>query len=234
MITGTVRARRTLASPDGTTADIAIVAPDPTPANKRALTVIGFLWLDQSEAADEDLGPLSDQAFRAYFASTAAFLAAERLTDNACCVLVAEDEDTGEVVGVAVYTPGEGDWYIDDFTVSPRNQPGFPAGVQLRGIGSALLAVIAEDIDRQPTCTSASLLPLDEAAERFWTARGFHRTDPRDRLRLTCEEVHEIAARNAAAGPDCPDHGDCVSAGSLRQHQVAATPRVAGRVYTGR
>lgn len=234
MITGTVRARRTLSSPDGTTANVAIVAPDPTPANAHALTVIGFLWLDQSEAADEDLGPLSDEAFRAYFASTAAFLAANRLTANACCVLVAQDEATDEVLGVAVYTPAEGDWYIDDFTVSPRNQPGFPAGVQLRGIGSAMLGVIAEDIDRQPTCTSASLLPLDDAAERFWTARGFHRTDPQDRLRLTCTEVHQIAARNAAAGPDCPDHGDCVCAGSFRQHQMAATPRVAARVYEGR
>lgn len=233
MITGTIRTRRTLQSPTGETADIAIVAADPTPANAAFLTRIGMLWLDQSEAADEELGPRSDEAYRAYFASTAAFLAADRLTESRCCVLVAHNEETGEVVGLAVYTPAPGDWYIDDFTVSPRNQPGFPSVVQLRGIGGAMLAEIMEDVDRQGTCTSMSLLPLDEAALRFWEARGFHR-DPQQNLRLTCEEVHEIAERNREAGDDRPDQGDGVGAGDIEEHQRAATPRVAERVYARR
>ena len=234
MIPGIVRSRRTLQSPAGETADIAIIAADPTPANAALLTRIGLLWLDQSEAADSFLGPKSDEAYRAYFASTAAFLAADRTTNNKCCVLVAQDERTDEVVGVAVYTPGPGDWYINDFTVSPRNQPDFPARVQLRGVGSFMLGEIAEDVDRQPTCTSLSLLPLDEAAEAFWTSRGFHRADPRDELRMTCEEVDEIAERNRQAGDDCPDAGHCVSAGNVAEHRRAATPRVSERVYAGR
>lgn len=231
MIAGEERARITLASPAGDAADVAIIAAEATPANTRAMTQVGQLWLDQSEAADEGLGPLSDEAYRAYFASTTAYLAADRLAAGTCCVLVAEDAASGEVLGVAVYTPGTGDWYIDDFTVSPRNQPGFPAAVQLRGIGSAMLSVLAGEAAAEPSCTSISLLPLDEAAECFWSARGFHRTDPRDRLRLTCEEVGEIAARSRVAGPDCPDAGDCVTAGDWSDHRRAAPPRVVGRVY---
>lgn len=234
MIPGAVVARRTLQSPAGETADVAIIDADATPENMRYMTVVGMLWLDQSEAADEELGPLSDEAYRAYFASTAAFLAADRLATDVCCVLVAQDERTDEVVGVAVYTPGAGDWYIDDFTVSPRNQPAFPARIQLRGVGSFMLGEIAEAADREPTCTSLSLLPLDEAAQRFWTARGFHRARPRDRMRMTCEEVHDVAELNRQAGDDCPDHGDCVSAGDVDEHRRAATPRVAERVYAAR
>ena len=94
-----------------------------------------------------------------------------------------------------------------------------------------MLAEIMEDVDRQGTCTSMSLLPLDEAAQAFWEARGFHRADPRDKLRLTCDEVHEIAERNRAAGEDCPDAGHCVSTGDVDEHRRAATPRVAERVY---
>lgn len=232
MIAGELIASEDVQSSDGQRVRLNVYRAEPGPENARALTLIGQLWYRQSEAADQ--GGHRDPAFRAFFAGTAAFIAADRVADHECCVLVAEDAATDEVLGLAVYTPGPGEWWLNDVTVSPRNQPDFPAAVQVRGVGSALLAQVAEAADAEPGCNRISLYPLDDAAERFWRARGFHSRNDEPPYHLTCDEVHRLAERNRQAGPDCPDHGDCVGAGNRADHLRAATPRVAGRIYARR
>lgn len=217
MISGRLRRPKLLISTKGRQVMVEIVEPEPTVENIRELRAVSDRWHEQAKQVE---GGRAQR--RAYFAASVAFAAAEKLLTPTCCVLVARETASGEILGIATYRPDTGPWFIDNLTVSPANQPGGKSRDQIRGIGTLMVGVIAEDVSTRQ-CTDLHLYALDEQAEAFWHGRGFHNTT--QPLRMSCPEVRELARELATSHPDRPDEGDAALAGEIgrwRQIEVPA------------
>ncbi len=205
MIAGETRREKSLSTAGGRSVAVKVVRPEPTVENIRRLREVSDLWDAQAGAIKDD----GRAQRRAYFAASVAFTAARMLETPSCCVLVAEDAVSGEVLGVGTYRlDPDGRWYLDNVTVSPANQPGRGRD-QVRGVGTALLGVIANDVSARQ-CSDLRLYTLDRQAEEFWRNRGFHNTE--EPLHMSCTEVTELARELSSSHPDEPDQGDVVLA----------------------
>jgi len=218
MVTGKVRRTKTLSSARGRSVTVEVVEPEPTVENIRELRSVSDRWQEQAVLVRD-----ARAQGRAFFAASAAFEVADKLQTSSCCVLVARDQATSEVLAVATYRRNQGPWHLDNLTVSPDNQPGGEGRDQIRGIGTLMVGEIAEDVSSRQ-CVELRLFALDQEAEEFWRRRGFHNTiQP---LFLSCPEVRELARELASSHPDRPDEGDVALVGDLvrwKQVEVPAT-----------
>ena len=222
MVTGALRRSKVLASAKGRQVTVEVVEPENKVENVRELRAVSDRWHQEALATQ---GPRSQE--RAFFAASVAFTAAEMMLTPSCCVLVARDGATGEVLAVATYRPNQGPWHLDNLTVSPANQPGGAGRDQIRGIGTMMVGEIAEDVSSRQ-CSELRLFALDAQAEEFWRARGFHNTiQP---LRLSCPEVRDLARELATSHPDRPDEGDVAMAGDVERWREVEVPAALARL----
>ncbi len=197
-LTGSVARTRDLESKNGTKLQVEILHPAFTEDNKESLSLTSRIW--QREARQiQAVAPEASR--RAYFASDVAFLASVNLDE--CCVLCAQDQFE-RILGVMMYAFGKQDqrWHLDFLTAWPDNQPGYPYGDPIRGVGMELLGAGVADMTSK-NCTTIDLETLDSEAERFWRARGWHNsTEP---LHLTCPEARDLAVRLAHTEKEDPE-----------------------------
>lgn len=214
-MTGRQLRQATLHTASGRPVHMTVYRPDLTIDNLRLLASTYRAWRDQA-AAIEATAP--DAAFHAQFAAEVAWLAGSHLRewDDASdphhyLIVVGVDDDTDEVLGIntAYFVPEEGVWYMAVGTTRPVDQPGYPNPDQVRGIGSEIIGAMVAEMNAI-VCVPVTLEPLDEAAHRFWAARGFHDVGG-DEMAMSCPESQELERRLAAAPPDCPDQGDCTA-----------------------
>ena len=216
VVKGKVRRTKVLSSARGRQVTVEVVEPEASTENIRALREVSDRWHKDAIAITEGRAQ-----GRAFFAASVAFEAADKLQTPSCCVLVARDQATGEVLGVGTYRPNQGPWHLDNLTVSPANQPGGEGRDQIRGIGTLMVGEIAEDVASR-MCSELRLFALDREAEEFWRNRGFHNTIAP--LRLSCPEVRDLARELASSHPDRPDEGDVVLAGDLDRWRQVEMP----------
>lgn len=109
---------------------------------------------------------------RALFATQVIGLARYFIEHSICCIGVVQAYD-GRILGVVNYGYLGGDRLsINLQAIDPQHLPGSPNLYPLRGIGTALLAMVAEEAVRSKV-TEIILHPLDSEAARFWEAKGF-------------------------------------------------------------
>lgn len=222
MVTGALRRSKGLTSSKGRSATVEVLEPEAKLENIRELREVSDRWHREASGVQDGRAQR-----RAFFAASVAFEAAEKLVTPSCCVLVARDAATGEVLAVATYRPNSGPWHLDNLTTSPANQPGGAGRDQIRGIGTMMLREIAEDVSSRQ-CSELRLFALDAQAEEFWRGRGFHNTlQP---LRLSCTEVRELARELAMSHPDRPDAGDVALAGDVDRWRAVEIPATLARL----
>ncbi|MGH7639483.1 MAG: GNAT family N-acetyltransferase [Candidatus Dormibacteria bacterium] len=221
-VTGEDIAFRVLERTGGQLVPMAITAPDGNPANVRLLRQTSHVWLRQAKGVASEN---AEAARHAYFASDVAFLAAADLGEPNVYVLVAQDEpgiaeDTpgGTIHGITIYRWGQdGVWHLDYQTTRPHDQPNWPGGDKVKGVGTLLLQATAKEMAKN-NCTTVELETLDQSAERFWRARGF--TGTQDPLKMTCQQLQGLAAKLRVRPHDDPEPGTWVAAG--RKKDLAA------------
>lgn len=206
MISGQRETTATLTSAKGRQVLLEVITPNATPDNLRQFRAAADEWDRLGDTLDA--AGQGRQAIRAWFASDTVFEVGEWASARRCCFLVAVDATRGDILGATIYSPDSGHWWIHQFTVSPDNQPGSANQDQVRGIGSTMLGVIADQVANDPGCVELNLFALDEDAARFWQARGFRSAGPGIPYKLTCPETKQLAAKVRAAGVDRPDQGD--------------------------
>lgn len=102
-------------------------------------------------------------------------------------------EDNGQVCGFALYHPTYSTWtgrslYLEDLYVQPDHRG--------RGLGSALLARVAAEAERQGCARlDWSVLTWNESAIRVYERIGAVRMEEWRRMRLTGEPLQALAAR---------------------------------------
>jgi hypothetical protein len=165
---------------------------------------------------------------RAMFAGLVLYQATENAKAGVCCAAVSQASDGG-ILGAMTYfqnDPIVGKWSIGLMAIDPIHMPGTPGTGQLRGIGTGLLASVAQKL-LKGGATRIDLHPLDDAARRFWIGRGFKSCGGS----LCVEGIAEMRRLIAtcAVQPDCPADGDCVFCGK-REAISAAIPRAYARL----
>jgi hypothetical protein len=153
-------------------------------------------------------------ASRAYFATICLKQVHDNVDAGICCALVAQADD-GHIVGIMTYfvTPGVGA-AIELLAIEPSNLAGTPGRCQLRGIGTAMVAALS----RQALAANAfnvNLHPLDSQARQFWKGRGFSECDVG--LCVNGRPQVDALINGCDTEPDCPDRGQCVVCGEVRQ-----------------
>jgi len=207
-VTGDVVAVRTLETTRGDDVKIEVVSPQAIATNRRILRDASAIWTRQAR----QVRVTNPEASRhAYFAADVAFLAAAGIGEPNNVILVAQDQD-GVIHGVNIteWMPRQQVWHLEFQTTRPRDQPGFNAPSQLRGVGTLLLQVDAK-IMAANHCTTVELETLDEDAARFWRARGFEGTT--EPLKMQCPRLQELAAMLEASPKDDPRPGEWAFAG---------------------
>ncbi len=141
----------------------------------------GFTKLASKGELDPDL------ARRAGFADEVIALSGSQLSKGLTTWLYAQADADDELLGLASYAIRGELGVINLVAVSPAHLAGLPTE-PLRGVGTALVAVIAE-LFVKAGVTEVRLHPLDSAAHEFWTGRGF----------LPCPDQHNLCIRGAPA-----------------------------------
>jgi hypothetical protein len=171
-----------------------LVMPDRSVENVVTLTRNLNQWR-QREQQFYDLrnrGETTDDVVkRAHFAVNVMETVKMNVEMGICCEVVAIDPD-GDILGTLIYMihgPGtmkvgplmmSGTYqtnfapvaFINLLAIDPVNVPGSPFTVQLRGVGTALVAAAAQRVLKQGI-EYIYLHPLDDAAQAFWVRRGF-------------------------------------------------------------
>lgn len=225
MIAGQLVRTKSLSTIRGRAVTVRIIRPDFTEVNIQELVRLSEEWQEQALATARTRQDIGDAAVHALFASDVAFIAASGLQAKQCCILVALDF-SDKIVGLSLYRldPRAQVWLIDFHTTSPENQPGYPSEDKIRGIGTTLLGVAAEDMISQ-NCTQVQLYALDSDSERFWRNRGFHNTQ--EPLRMSCTETQALAQELSTSHPDDPQKGDEPFAGEKARLAAVTPPRFA-------
>ncbi len=205
-LAGDVLRVRTLTDTCGAPHVITIVEPSCTPSNRAYLFAQEQVWQEQMAAQP----PL--QRHRGRLAVDTAYLAARSLCDHIpdSHILAAQDE-SGALRGLSLfyYLPDRQVWDLALHVRDPHDQGGSGEACQIRGVGSELLGADA-DVMASRLCTTVELMPLDEAAARFWRARGFAAADGRDCSEddvctLSCPGLERLRATYAASPRDDQD-----------------------------
>lgn len=181
--------------------------------NIKALSMTSNQWEVQARNSIEEV---SDRriSLRAQFAADTARSAAKLLASQGCCILIAVSQ--GNIIGLAIYH------FFTDKTalislvaIQPLDQPDFPSyeHIKIRGIGSSLLCYISEDL-LEHNIAKVCLKPLDEAAERFWTNRGFNHFGVQ--LCVVSEDELQQLSRSCQQ-PDIPSIQECCQIGDANE-----------------
>lgn len=228
MITGDELERAALTTGAGVPFPVVILRPAPTLEQVTELRRQSDAWLALAKRYEaEQIAP--EVAFRAHFASEVLFYAAVQLTTPyASAVLLAVHDD--EVVGVALYHLEGEDGQLAWVTVHPRFLAGSPtpAAEQVRGIGSELVCVATAELVRGGA-TRVRLTPLDAAAARFWSARGFA-PGRSDELSVEGSEAITRMAAACSSDPDDPASDACPMCGSYRSLREVRLPALRERM----
>lgn len=177
-----------------------------------------------SDRWDDDARVLNDEPeaqARSYFAASVAFRAAMKVLEAAEGVLVAQTPAGGEVLGVALYQRAAGNWELSDLALAPRRQANSLNTEHVRGIGTSLFQAVARDM-LSKQCSEIELTALDDAAARFWRARGFHNDAPA--LHMSCPELQTIVVRFDE--PERIDLGDVPMACKMDEWRQCELPEV--------
>jgi len=197
----------TLSSRSGRILLAQVLQPDYSPANQALLATTYHRWKSQASAIE---GGHPEAAFRAHFAAEVAWVAARELRNfqnQPRHLLVVAVDEVSEVLGIntAYWVEAEQAWYLAVGTTRPVDQPGYPNPDQVRGIGLEVLGALVA-LMNEIVCAPVTLEPLDDAARRFWAARGFH--DEGLEMRMSCPESQVLASHLAHSERDDPGAGD--------------------------
>lgn len=224
-VTGIQLDGRDLERAGGTAYTLEVWQPDPQEANIAKLRATSDRWgeiaSEYDQAADRS-ETTREVAQRAHFASLVAFLGAVKLAqkiDEREMMALAVHER--EIVGVALYDlDQDGDrGVIAWVAVAPYFLAGAPVdpATQVRGIGTTLTCVVT-DLLQHAGVRDVVLTPKDDAAEQFWTARGFHPSPsiPAGELTVARDEIPGIVAA-CEAQPDDQAEGHVCLCGTLEE-----------------
>lgn len=200
----------TLVVPDRTTANLALFART---LNRWTHRQIDFYDMWERHELTEDV------VDRAQFTLGVLDTLMTNLAVGVCCAVVAVDPDD-DILGALDYmllpdtkTPGAPMMgLINLLAVDPANIPGSPVVVQMRGVGTALVAAVATRFLKAKV-SSVELHPLDADAERFWRARGFMTCRPGGFLCVRGDVQLRAMIAACDQKPDNACDGDCIHCG---------------------
>lgn len=165
-----------------------------------------------------------DVAFRAHFASDVLFFAATQAATPSPETVTMLAMHGDNVVGVTIFHFEDDEAEISWVTVDPRFLAGAPtpAADQVRGIGTSMVCAAADAI-LSGGATTIALSALDDAADRFWRARGFEPCRG-DSLCVEGRAGVEAMAMACSTEPDDPANSDevciCGTWESLRDFRL--------------
>lgn len=174
-------------------------------------------------------GKLSaDVARRARFAEEVLALVGSNIQAGIAHQLVAQAAD-GRILGTASYDhwpPSNGALNLE--AIDPEHFVGSPGVSQLRGVGTAVVAGVAEDMLKHGVMT-LYIHPLDDAARQFWMGRGFvvcgkgglHCIQGRAGIEKLIQTCHTL--------PDCGGVGEtCLLCGTIKLTEAYRLPQLRG------
>lgn len=176
MLTGDILGQGVADSASGLQVSYTIIAPQKTTANLAVLGKASARW----KATHERFKTMADArqidravAERAEFADQVLAIAAENLRIGVCCSIFCQGYD-GKILGTMVYMfiQDGREGLINLLAVDPEHVAGSPGRGQLRGIGTAMVAVASRKFLERGV-QQVNLHPLDSQAALFWTKRGF-------------------------------------------------------------
>ena len=172
---------RGLAQPVGRASRGCLPVPYQTisPANTGQNVTIVRLNISRWQATVNDyldlaaMGQITpDVPVRAQFAVDVLRKIAGNLELGVCCSMIATTIDD-RFLGAMNYTPmSPTESTIGLLAVDPRNVPGSPDEPKYRGVGTSMVATLADMLLNQGV-TTIYLHPKDAQAATFWRARGF-------------------------------------------------------------
>lgn len=165
---------------------------------------------------------------RAYFAGEVLWSAASLLHKGRSQVLLVEQD--GAILGVATYKYQDSRASISLQATEPVHQPTTPNGDKIRGIGTSLTRAMGREFLARGV-QRVALVPLDDAAEAFWTGRHFHDGVQPPILHLDGpEEIKCLVTACSVDLPDMPDEGDLAAAGGWDEIWGSVLPEVKRRL----
>lgn len=213
MITGTILGRGVAGTQGRVTVDYTLVQPAKSPETLAAMAIENRRWRTTADRYWElvKTGKLdSNVARRAQFGDEVLATLGENVRQNQPGVIMAQASD-GRLLGASQYLIKDRSAYLNLQATDPEHIPGSPGLGQLRGIGTALLSGVVQQV--RGKVDELYVKPLDPTAALFWSRRGFQVCG---RAGLLC--VRGPAAIAALKGgcerlPDCPDNGECLVCG---------------------
>jgi len=214
-VQGYVVARGIATRPDHLSVPYRVVSPFYTPQNadiiskerdRWAQTLERFRTLERSRQIDYFVMK------RAEFGVSVMSTVAENVRNKVCCEIILQDYQ-GRILGVATYgflDAQEGALNLE--VIDPEHLAGTPGTMQLRGIGTALVAVVARAM-LITNHTTIYLHPLDDTAGQFWQSRGFRVCGGGGLMCIRGREGILKLRQSCESIPDCPSDGDCLICG---------------------
>lgn len=209
MITGKRVGSGMASRSNGTSVAYTIVVPDRTNENLTTIAKTAALWRDLYWDYLKISVPLAN---RAKFADEVLGNLGETLRLGVLSNIVAQTND-GELLGAASWSiVGQNKATINLVTVSPLHIAGSPGTGQVRGIGTAMVAVVSRML-LTAGVTTVYLRPFDREAMEFWRRRGFMMCGNGHLLCIRSRESIERLINGCMIQPDHPGNGEQVICG---------------------
>ncbi len=226
-ITGKILGTGIARAPVGAPVVYDIIAPTYNLANLEVLAKETTRW--QAEATEfENLSrsgilPIHIVT-RAKFGTDVLATVAEFMRIGVCCVVFVQD-DYGKLLAVGNYGTKAKDGFIHQQVIEPKHLAGSPGTAQLRGIGTALTAVISRQMVKAGVET-LFLHPYDNAAKTFWMNRGFQPCGLGGRMCITGPKNIEKLIDGCILRPEDPSRGEILCCGQPATVRAFSLPRM--------
>lgn len=204
-----------------------LVVPDKTASNLSIIATEAQRWQAihkryQEMVNQRQLNVSISQ--RAQFGEEVLAVVGQNLKLGVCCSLTAQALD-GRILGTSSYTWWKsGDGGLNLQVIDPEHLAGSPGRDQLRGIGTALVAAVAQQMVDHGV-TTLYLHPLDQAAAVFWAHRGFVPCGVGGRMCIRGQEGIRRLISSCFILPSCQDSGECLLCGTMKMTEAFRLPQ---------
>lgn len=207
-----------------------LMVPDKTTANLSTIAMEAQRWRATHNRYQELVNKHeldASIARRAQFGEEVLAVIGQNVKLGVCCSLIAQASD-GRILGASSYTwwaPAGGGLNLQ--VIDPAHLAGSPGKDQLRGIGTALVAAVAQQM-LDHGVTTLYLHPLDQAAAVFWSHRGFVPCGVGGRMCIQGQEGIRRLISSCFRLPGCQDNGECLLCGTMKMTEAFRLPQNRG------
>lgn len=226
LLVGKVIGRGVAGTASGSMIPYRLVVPDKRADNLDWLAKESQRWRVTEKRFKElvCMGQLSpDVVRRAGFAQEVMTVVANNIRVGVCCYIIVQGYDE-RVLGLVTYAfilSTEG--VLNLQAIDPEQMAGTPGIQQLRGIGTAMLAAVANEFLKTGR-TTLFLHALDEQAAIFWSRRGFVMCGAGGLMCVRTRQAIEKMRAVCESIPDRPDQAESLLCGFPRETERLPIP----------